>query len=108
MFLVDVITPYLMQHNSEPEAVDLLMEVEKLEKLVPHSNETNYKKVCQYLEACSYYAADGEEMITTLKVAYNIYKNNRKYPEAMRIAQRINSMDLMIEIMDVAKVDPVV
>ena len=28
--LVDVIVPFFMKHNEEPEAVDLLMEVEQL------------------------------------------------------------------------------
>jgi RPN1 N-terminal domain len=32
MELVDIVTPYFMQHNEEPEAVDLLMEVETLDK----------------------------------------------------------------------------
>lgn len=31
MKLVGVIIPYFMKHNEEPEAVDLLMEVEKIE-----------------------------------------------------------------------------
>jgi 26S proteasome regulatory subunit N1 len=34
MFIVNVIVPYNMNHNAEPEAVDLLMEVEKLDQLV--------------------------------------------------------------------------
>jgi 26S proteasome regulatory subunit N1 len=31
-----------MKHNEEPEAVDLLMEVESLEKLITESNANNY------------------------------------------------------------------
>lgn len=32
--VVDMLLPYLFAHNSEPEAVDLLMEIEQVEKLV--------------------------------------------------------------------------
>jgi len=31
--LVEEIVPYFMDHNSEHDAIDLLMEVDKLEKL---------------------------------------------------------------------------
>ena len=86
LFLVEVIAPYNMQHNSEPEAVDLLMEVEQLPKIVEFTNENNYSKVCKYLEACSYYSADAEEMIQTLETAYKVYKKNNRFPEALRIA----------------------
>lgn len=53
MELVEVIIPYFMKHNEEPEAVDLLMEVEKLEKLIPLSNDNNYERVCIYLMSCA-------------------------------------------------------
>lgn len=39
MQLVEVIIPFYMKNHEEPEAVDLLMEVESLEKLVQYINE---------------------------------------------------------------------
>lgn len=60
--LVDIVIPYFMKHNEEPEAVDLLMEVENLEKLLNFTNPTNFERVCNYLLSCSYYAADPQEM----------------------------------------------
>ena len=41
--LVDTIAPHCMKSYEEPEAVDLLAEVEQLEKLVPLCNENNYR-----------------------------------------------------------------
>jgi 26S proteasome regulatory subunit N1 len=35
--LVDVIVPHFMHHNEEPEAVDLLMEVEALDSITQHT-----------------------------------------------------------------------
>jgi len=36
---VDQIVPYNMKHNAESEACDLLMEVEKLDRLMVHVDE---------------------------------------------------------------------
>jgi 26S proteasome regulatory subunit N1 len=49
MKLVDVIIPEFINHNEEPEAVDLLMEVEQLAKLHQFTNESNFERVCNYL-----------------------------------------------------------
>jgi len=40
--LVDIIIPNFIHHNEEPEAVDLLMEVERMDKLVTECNKNNY------------------------------------------------------------------
>lgn len=47
--LVDEIVPFDMKHNAEHEACDLLVEVEKLDKILPHIDDTNYSRVCLYL-----------------------------------------------------------
>ena len=53
MQLVDVIAPQFMKHNEEPEAVDLLMEVESLDKLTTFTTISNYERVCLYLLSCA-------------------------------------------------------
>lgn len=85
-YLVDIIIPYFMKHHEEPEAVDLLMEVEQLEKLIQFTNEHNYERVCLYLLSCAQYAADPEEMMNAFKNSYQIYMNQHKYPQALRVA----------------------
>ena len=70
MHLIDIIIPYFMSHNEEPEAVDLLMEVEQLPKLVAVSTKNNFERVCLYLLHCAYYAADPEEMKNAFYTAY--------------------------------------
>lgn len=47
--LVHDVVPYLMQHNAEPEACDILMEVEKLEELEQYVDKSAYPRVCLYL-----------------------------------------------------------
>ena len=63
MTLVDIIVPRFINHNEEPEAVDLMMETESLSKLNGFCNDRNYDRVCRYLCSCSQYAADTEEMV---------------------------------------------
>ena len=53
MDLVNMIIPYFMKHHEEPEAVDLLMEVESLDKLLDFTNDHNYERVCLYLLSCA-------------------------------------------------------
>ena len=49
MGLVDEIIPFHMKHNAEPEAVDLLIEVERLDILAGHVTEANHARTCLYL-----------------------------------------------------------
>jgi 26S proteasome regulatory subunit N1 len=86
MEITNIIIPYFMKHHEEPEAVDLLMEVERLDKLIDESNEHNYERVCLYLLSCASYAADPDEMMKAFKTAYAIYLKEKKYPHALRVA----------------------
>ena len=72
--LVDIIIPQFINHNEEPEAVDLMMETESLSKLNKFCNSRNYDRVCRYLCSCSQYATDTEEMLQSYTTAYEIYK----------------------------------
>lgn len=42
-FLVDIIAPYQMKHNEETETIDLLIEVNQLEKIIPLCHDQNFK-----------------------------------------------------------------
>ena len=97
--LVDQIIPEFINHNEESEAVDLMMEVEQLDNLANFCNETNYERVCLYLQSCSNYAADTEELTSILKTVYNISRKFNKYTNALRVAQKLNDMDLITELM---------
>ena len=89
-----------MKNHEEPEAVDLLMEVESLDKLLQFISDSNFERVCLYLLSCAQYAADPEEMMKAFKTAYTIYMGQKKYPQALRVAQKINDINLIKEVMD--------
>jgi 26S proteasome regulatory subunit N1 len=80
MNLVEVIIPFYMKNHEEPEAIDLLMEVENLDKIIQFINDSNYERVCLYLLSCASYAADPEEMMNAFRTAFNIYMRQHKYP----------------------------
>lgn len=89
--LVQIIIPYLIANYSENEAVDLALEVEKLDILMEFVNENNYKRICTYLKASSLYAADTDEMKAILEIVYNIYLKYKEYPNALRMAIKMNN-----------------
>jgi 26S proteasome regulatory subunit N1 len=47
--LVRQIVPFHMANNAEPEAVDLLVEVECLRELQQHCDAANYARTCLYV-----------------------------------------------------------
>jgi len=97
LFLVEEIAPFLLTHNAEPDACDILMEVEQLEKLVDIVEESNYKRVCLYLESCSNYLAEPEDT-DTLRVCMRIFHKMNRIPETLRIALALNEKDFIQQI----------
>lgn len=99
-FLVDIVVPHLMKTHEEPEAVDLLLEVEQVEKIVEFADENTYNKVCQYLMSCAKYAADQEEMQKIYTSTFRIFMKLSKYPSALLVAQKLNNQEFINEVME--------
>jgi len=89
--LVNIIVPYLINSHSESEAIDLLLEVEKLDMIMDLVNQNNYKRICLYLLSSSFYAADSDESKGILEIAFNIYTKFKEYPNALRVAIKLNN-----------------
>ncbi|XP_038982811.1 26S proteasome non-ATPase regulatory subunit 2 homolog A-like isoform X2 [Phoenix dactylifera] len=90
MELVQQIVAFHMKHNAEPEAVDLLMEVEDLDLLIEHIDATNYKRACLYLTSSSSYLPSPDDVLA-LDIAYTIYMKFEDYASALRIALFIDN-----------------
>ena len=95
--LVNKVVPYDMMHNSETDAADLLMEIERLDLLVEAVDTKSYKKVSLYLKSCVPYAPDPENT-TLMKTALEIYLKFDKYCEAMFVALQLNEDELIEDI----------
>lgn len=106
-FLIDTISKYFMEHHEESEAVDLLIEVDQISKLIPVANDHNYKRVCQYLKSCGPYAADQEDMEAVYTTTYEIYMKLKQYTDALLVAQKLNKQEFINRTMEECQ-DPVV
>lgn len=106
--LVREIVPFLISSNAEPEAVDLLMEVDSLSELVSHTDSHNFSRVCLYLKACADYIVEQEDIDQLLKITADIYVKVRKLPEALQVALRKNDMDMINNIYGLSDMDSTV
>lgn len=95
MCLVDDMLPYQMTHNAESEAVDLLMEVQQLSKLIDCSviDERNYERVCLYLLRSADFMSDPDDLLEIYYTAYIIYKNQNKFTDALRVALKLDDIN---------------
>ena len=100
--LVDEIVPYNIQHHSEPEAVDLLIEVDRLHTLLQYVDETNFERIALYLTSCSSYATPADSILRTV---VDVYMKVKKPTRALHIAFVLGDEDLMRSIWNEAKGD---
>lgn len=100
MVLVDDIVPFQMRHNAEAEAVDLLLEVRQLSKLLemPVVDERNYERVCLYLLRTAAFIADPDDLETLYDTAYGLYRGQKKYTDALRVAIKVDRQDRIAEL----------
>lgn len=92
--LVKQIVPYHMTHNAEPEAVDLLLEVDQLDQLEGYVDDKNFGRTCLYLVSCCNYLPEPEDT-QVLQLAFRIYMSQKRYHDAMRVALRLNEVPLI-------------
>lgn len=98
--LVDQIIPFNIKHNAEPEACDLLIEIEALQKLLVDPDlidDKNYSRVCSYLTSCSNYLPEPENT-EILRVTMQIYRKMQQLPDALRLAIKLNEPAIIEEI----------
>lgn len=91
MAMVDVIVPFHVDHNAEAEAVDLLMEVQQLSKLlsVASIDESNYERICLYLLRCTSFLDSPEDLDEVLQTTFELYRSQGALTDACRVALRL-------------------
>ncbi|KAG7360964.1 proteasome/cyclosome repeat domain containing protein [Nitzschia inconspicua] len=89
---VHVIVPFHLTHNAEAEAIDLLIEVQRLKFLLELGavHEDNYQRICLYLIKTASYMSDPDDLMEMLETAFEIYRKQRKYFDALIVALRMN------------------
>ncbi|KAG5473955.1 hypothetical protein CUR178_04065 [Leishmania enriettii] len=94
---VDQIVSYMLAHQDEATAIDLLMEVDGVTRILPLVEESNYKRIANYIAAISKYLTRPSDS-EALRTVYDIYKNMKAYPDAALTALMLNDRDLVAEL----------
>lgn len=93
--VVDIIVPFHISHNAEAEAVDLLVEVQRLVKLLSLDiiDEKNFSRICLYLIKTSDYMSDPDDLAEMLEIAQHLFERNGQYFDALRAALKAGNED---------------
>lgn len=100
-----ILVPLFIKSNQEADAVDLMSELEIIEKINEFVDENTYPRVCLYMVSMVNLLTypDNE---TFLRVAHDIYINHKQFAQAVILAIRLHDIDLVQEDFDKAE-DPV-
>lgn len=98
MELVQEIVPWNMAHNAEPEAVDLCLEVNRLDMILEAIDKDNAGRACLYLLSCAAYLPEPEDR-TVYMCAYESYLKVNLSTDALRVALKMGDLDLMARVM---------
>lgn len=88
------IVPYFLKHNGEADAVDLLLEVESIDKLPQFVDENTFQRVCKYMVSCVPLLPPPED-VTFLQTAFSIYLSENQLTEAIALAIRLGDESLI-------------
>ncbi|KAJ7770509.1 26S proteasome regulatory complex non-ATPase subcomplex Rpn1 subunit [Mycena metata] len=85
---------FLINHNAEPDAVDLLEELEIVDEIAQLVDDNTYNRVCQYMIRCVNLLPPPDD-ISFLRTAHTIYVEHHKFPEALALAIRLGDPELI-------------
>lgn len=84
--MTDKILPILFENADDISAVDLLLDIEELNRVHNFINSKNYKRLFEYLLSYVDYSADEDEQKNILNCMFTMaHKNNDSY-NALRVA----------------------
>ncbi|KAI9098204.1 armadillo-type protein [Phlyctochytrium arcticum] len=92
--LAQEIVPFLLKHNAEADAVDLMLEMESLDTLPKFVDKDTYSRVCLYLLSCVQYVAPPDD-IACLRTAHTIYRQQEQFPQALQVSMRMNDHQMI-------------
>ncbi|KAG2003380.1 26S proteasome subunit RPN2a [Coprinopsis cinerea AmutBmut pab1-1] len=87
---------FLLRHNAEPDAVDLMQELEIIKDIIELVDENTYSRVCQYMIRMVHFLVPPDDKLF-LRVAHDIYVQHHKFPEALALSLRLNDPELIRE-----------
>ncbi|KAI6165894.1 26S proteasome regulatory complex non-ATPase subcomplex Rpn1 subunit [Pisolithus thermaeus] len=87
---------FFLGHNAEPDAVDLLVELEIVDRIADLVDVNTFGRVCTYMDRCVNLLPPPDD-VAFLRTIHNVYLQFSKLPEALSIAMRLNDPDLIRE-----------
>ncbi len=94
--LTNHIVRFFLDHNAEPDAVDLLVTCEQLPRLLHALNPAtdDIDRVCRYLISCAPFEPCPDD-VALLMAAHDLYLLQGRFPEALNISIKLNRQDLI-------------
>ncbi|RMZ55467.1 hypothetical protein APUTEX25_004692, partial [Auxenochlorella protothecoides] len=92
--LVDLIVPYDMSHNAEPDAIDLLLEVDRVADLPRHVDAGNAERAARYLQACAAYLPEPEDE-AALRAVHAVHMRVGRHAGALRVGLALGDAELV-------------
>lgn len=98
--VTDKIIPYFILNNAEHDAIDLLLNVDKLEDIKTYVNHSNFSKVHMYLASMCGYCTDQDELEKILTILYDISLSLSEYTVALRFAIKLDDHEKIKHVFD--------
>lgn len=90
------LVPFLLTHNGEADAVDLLLELESISSIIPHVDDNTFARVCLYMVRCVSLLPPPDDR-EFLKTAREIYRKHGKFTESLTLALKLQDPELIKE-----------
>ncbi|KAG0708026.1 armadillo-type protein [Suillus ampliporus] len=85
---------FFLGHNAEPDAVDLFVELEIVDRIASLVDANTFGRVCAYMDRCVMLLPPPDD-VTFLRTIHKIYLRFSKFPEALGVAIRLNDAELI-------------
>lgn len=89
---VDQVTSYMVAHQDEPTAIDLLVEINQIPRLLSLIDESNYRRIADYVAAMAKYLTRPDDT-QVLNVVYDMYCKMNAYNEAVITAIKLDDRE---------------
>ena len=93
------LVPFFLKHNAEPDACDLMLEMEVIDKMSEFVDKETFSRVCSYIIGCIPYVSPPDD-IAILRTAHTIYTKFGRFADAMQLAIKLRDNDLIKAGMD--------
>lgn len=98
--ICQMILPRMFKNGHEINALDLLIEIERLDFLSNYLDANNYLRIFNYLASSVEYSADSHEFQNILNCLFKTAMTYNDYTNALRVALRLNDYDRILEVIE--------